>query len=653
VRLGLTEDLTCTPKRSQALVKEWLSTEKNYLLIFDNAEEPEILKPYWPTFSGSVLTTSRNAVFVERKAVATGMELCTLSGDDGAQFLFRQLGEVRRDETHSPADQDVPPDGELDKAREISVKLGGHPLAMSHMACFIQESDNSLEDFLEIYNQHKSTILLHYTTGGAAFDYQFSYATCWALSFSKLRDQPASRLLGILALLDPDVIPEDLLRRHAYDPELIDIKPLADPATYGIAVALLRRHALVKSNKQLKELSIHRLVQDASIRYCQENGLLQIAFEDAMECLSRVYPRQQQGHSMFASYKECKKYTPQLLSIEVRYREMKARKTKIKAIELLAELLCHCGWYFYETADKQMALKVLHSARSISEEIHGSTPNKLLALIYSNIGVVYSSQEQGDEALKFSLLALDQRRQCLLPGDPQIGESCNNCASSLHMLERLEEAHVLFEESVVLQETNPNQNVNLLEGAYANLGRNFMALKNYEEAENTYQKAIALHDQCTGGLFFPALTLFLQGNLRNYQGRWQEAETLHRKALEMRLECLSTNHTLTGISLYQVARLLHRRGQDEGEDGSLRMLRDAHRIFETSPEAPGLVPRAKLKLASVLRKVGKDQDKDEMIQEAAKLEVQAKELIEAEPTFKGLRYGNDDDWDMLVEYEYR
>jgi tetratricopeptide (TPR) repeat protein len=670
-RLVLTEDLNCSPERSKALVLEWLSSEKGYLLIFDNAEEPEILKAYWPTVTGTVLTTSRNSFFVERRIVAAGMEVQPLGKDNGAKYLLHQIQGSRMEEYTEDLEPSYSQEKELADAqvqemadaRRISDQLGGHPLALAHMACFIQETDISLDKFLEIYENTKTkrTVILHYSPGSAAFDYELSYATCWGMSFSKIQQYPASRLLGILALFDPDSIPEAIFGGYASSGQT-EISPLADTATYGIAVALLRRHALLKKNKKANVLSIHRLVQDASVRSLQGTNRLQIAFEDAIACLSRVYPRQKQGASMIPSFNECREFTPQLLSVEQNYRKMKVDGTlgkfrKSEKIEVLAELLCHCGWYLSEIGSKKASLGVLSTARSICEEIHGETPTRLAALILSNTGVVLSTQNKGAEALEYGLLAFKYRRGCLPPNDPQIGESCNNCAGALHDMNRLDEAQKLYEESVSIQENSPTKNAGLLEGSYSNLGRNLMALGRLDEANAAFSKALSLHDQCLrdNGPFFPALTLFLLGNLRMYQRRWEEAEREHRKALEMRRkeDSLGLKHLLTGVSFHQLGRVLHRLGRDEGVDGAVQMLQTAIEIFESVAAEPGLVPRSKLQLASIIFDLCGRHRCGFRAEDAQALQQEARELIDAEPSFKGMSYEDESDWNMLVEYEFR
>lgn len=490
-----------------------------------------------------------------------------------------------------------------------------------------------------------------------SIDDQGSYAS-WSSTFKELKDTPAARLLGILALLDPDSIPEDLLDGFARSTSE-DIPPLKNTATYQLATASLQRHALMREDKEKGTISIQRPVQEANIRYLQSTDQLQQAFEDATTCLSRVYPRQKKGGSMFDSFSECKLFTPQLLSLEKNYKNIKENeadsnnKKTLHAFPLLAELLCHGGWYLYETGTDEVAVQALHTAKEICDEFYGTRADPLTALVYSNIGVVLSNRNQGAEALEVGMRALSIRRQCLPEGHFQIGESLNNCAGGFHDLDQLEDAQKLFEESVSIQENNPVRNERLLEGAYSNLGRNLMALRRFEEAEQAFEKARSLHGALGADLFFVSMTLFLIGNLRMYQGRWEEAEREYGEALKVRMTCLGPKHKLTGVSFHQLARLLHRRGLDDGEEGSIQLLRNALEIFESDPSEPGLVPRSKFLLSLILGKIADRMGDIAVAEESQRHRQEAILLVKQEPLFAGISYAEEKDWEMLVQYEYR
>ncbi|KAJ8108402.1 hypothetical protein ONZ43_g6437 [Nemania bipapillata] len=178
------------------LVREWLSSNSEYLLVFDNADDPETLKPYWPVVKGSILVTSRGPLFVEQKIVAGGFELPTLTPTEGATFLLEQL-DADEPEGSTATTIEEGPQRHMD-ASEISRRLGGQLLALAHMASWIRETRSSLTEFLCDHDdeESKTLITLDYKASGAVFNYQWSYATCWSLSFSRVEGTPAARILA-------------------------------------------------------------------------------------------------------------------------------------------------------------------------------------------------------------------------------------------------------------------------------------------------------------------------------------------------------------------------------------------------------------------------------------------------------------------------
>ncbi|KAF2702778.1 hypothetical protein K504DRAFT_496092 [Pleomassaria siparia CBS 279.74] len=676
-RLRLAPDSKPSLPESILLVRDWLSSNTNYLLVYDSADDPEVIQPFLPSIKGSLLITSRSDHFVAERIVAGGLELLTLGPEDGARYLLSKLDSPMEDDLDDLDDDlEVEHAGKefkkisiskytaqnpanMESARNISRMFGGHPLALSHMASWIRTDGCSLDQFLEEYTRHRDTIDIRYDAPGASFDYQWSYKSCWDFSFSQLKDSSAERLLGILSLLDADKIPAQLLRDYAKS-NLTDIVPLESDDEYRLALVALRNHALVKRDERVGTLSVHRLVQNATVRKLQAAAKIQQAFEDTIRCLSRQFPRQKQGHSMEDDHDQCRLYTPQLLAVEKTYKYLTGTGATENGripigFSLFAELLCHCGWYLYETAQSNVALATLQTARAICDSEESGVEPRLKGLIYSNIGVVLSALNQAQRGLDISKQALNIRLKYLPPRDPQIGESLNNCAGCLHDLNQLDEAQGLFQDSVDLQEESHIRNENLLEGAYSNLGRNCMAMQRLQEADEAFNRARSYHKTCTSGAFFVSLTIFLIGNLRMYQKRWEEAEEEHQTALQMRLQSLGPIHRLTGVSYHQVGRLLHRRGIDHGQDppGAIEMLRKALESFKTDPAEPGLAPRTKLLLSSILSKVSARTHNAELSAESQTLKEEAANALRSEPDLAGLPYETETEWAMLVQYEYR
>lgn len=261
--LGLEEPSECKSQAvSRELVKRWLADPQRsapgnastapeeqlaatWLLIFDNADDPNILADFWPQGNGSILITSRDP---KAKCLFTngssGLGLSPLPPDD-SMLLFTSLS------TFSGESED----GAL---KQISELLGGIPLAILQMAGFIRGHDLTLTEFLELYTDlDERPEIYKAKVDSTLIPYRHSLSTVWA--FEKLNPQ-ARQLLELLSFLDPDAVEEGLLMEAAA--EHFDGAPFKK-SNYLEARADLLQSSLVQRNKKKQILSVHRIVQDA------------------------------------------------------------------------------------------------------------------------------------------------------------------------------------------------------------------------------------------------------------------------------------------------------------------------------------------------------------------------------------------------------
>ena len=222
------------------------TAEADWLIIFDNADDPYILTDYWPQGSGSVLITSRDPIAKTLFSVqSSGIDLNPLSDEDGASLLGT-LTNTRGGEGESVA-------------KKISQALGGLPLAILQMASIIRRQQLDLAEFLDLYLDNTEHLDLH----GKRFDsgirnYPYNISTVWA--FERLSVE-ARALLELISFFDPDAFQEDILT-GAPSEVLAKGFPVKIGA-YREARTELLQLSLVRRNPQKKELSVHRLVQDA------------------------------------------------------------------------------------------------------------------------------------------------------------------------------------------------------------------------------------------------------------------------------------------------------------------------------------------------------------------------------------------------------
>lgn len=246
--------------------------DPNWLVVFDNADDPDILYDWLPTQGpGCILVTGRYPYNKENTySLGNGLELEPFSPDVGGKMLRKLSG--REQEANA-----------VDTSIRISKVLGGLPLALFQMSAIIRQKHLTLGDFEEWYRED-SKHLYGLRSVGTHSNYQYTIATTWA---TEQLSAPAFNLLKLLSVLDPDRVTEELLVEGAKDVELTNY-PLKK-FEYFNARAELIHASLVIRNMAANELRIHRLVQDV-VRQRMEESELQAVFAAVMVLLSAVWP---------------------------------------------------------------------------------------------------------------------------------------------------------------------------------------------------------------------------------------------------------------------------------------------------------------------------------------------------------------------------
>jgi tetratricopeptide (TPR) repeat protein len=218
-----------------AALRRELRRRRDWLLIFDNAEDPDELFPLLPErHSGHVLVTSQRQGWPHTET----RRLEVLSADVAATYLQRK-GRVADPGT----------------ARDLADALGGLPLALVQAASVIADGMRAV-DYLDLLRRQAPGLFAE----GASHDHELTIDSTWRVSMSRLAGRSASAvaLFRLSAFLGADAIP---LARLAVIPlmpaELAGA--LADPLQLRQATAALGEYSLAETADGL--LSIHRLVQ--------------------------------------------------------------------------------------------------------------------------------------------------------------------------------------------------------------------------------------------------------------------------------------------------------------------------------------------------------------------------------------------------------
>jgi len=214
-----------------------------WLLIFDNADEPEDLAEVMPQGPGHVLITSRNHRW---DSVVNTVAVDVFPRRESVEFFKKRM---RR----AISDQD---------ADQLAEALGDLPLALEQAAALQTETGMTAREYLRLLKGRTSRLL----SEGKPTEYPLSMAAAWELSVAKLREYlpEAMELLRTCAFFGPEPIP-----RAVFYPVQGPIRPgtaelLSDPIRLSKAIGRLGKYALVRIEAETSEhrtLQVHRLIQ--------------------------------------------------------------------------------------------------------------------------------------------------------------------------------------------------------------------------------------------------------------------------------------------------------------------------------------------------------------------------------------------------------
>jgi len=234
-------------------VKRWLSEQRGWLLLLDNADELSLVRDLLPVHAGHILLTTRAHAMGR---MAHRIELETMEPEEGAQLLLQRAGLLA---TGAPLTAASEADRVI--ARKIVQELGGLPLALDQAGAYIEETNCSLSRYLSLYQTRRASLLKR--RGGLVADHPEPVATTWSLSFERVEqtNQLASELLRFCAFLYPEDIPEELITENAAQlgPVLQAIG--TEPLALDDAIAALLNYSLLRRTPEKGTLSVHRLVQ--------------------------------------------------------------------------------------------------------------------------------------------------------------------------------------------------------------------------------------------------------------------------------------------------------------------------------------------------------------------------------------------------------
>ncbi|MGH4008962.1 MAG: FxSxx-COOH system tetratricopeptide repeat protein [Pseudonocardiaceae bacterium] len=558
--LNLANDRDATTSAVSRLLGT-LRARDRWLLIYDNAENPQLLAPFLPGGGGQVLITSRNPRWHE---LATAVPVDLFDPHESVTLLVHRVPRLSTPE-----------------AAQIAEAVDNLPLAVAQAAAYLHETGPLADEYLGLLHTRAAELL----ADDAPTGYSVSLAASWHVAFDRLAaDEPAAlELLALCAHLAPEPIPFTLFTAHteALPGRLGTV--VGDPLAFAHLTRVLRTRSLARLETNSAQL--HRLVQ-AILRNRSASEAAEPDMAVAAVTLLRAAVPPDPWHNP-GTWPQWRRLLPHVLTAT------DASRALDHAGDDVAWLLIQAATYLQRRGEPAVSLPLFERALELRRGMLGEqhpdtlTSARRLALNLRALGQYELARRLNEDTLARS-------RRMLGEDHPDTLTSANNLALDLWALRQYEAARRLVQDILarrrrVLGEEHPDTLTST-----SNLAANLRGLGQYEAARRLDEDVLTRRRGMLGEEHPDTLMSArnLASNLRR-SGQYEAARRLDEDTLARQRRVLGEDHpdtlrsanslaaNLRGLGQYEAARrldedVLTRRRRVLGENHPLTLTSASH-----------------------------------------------------------------------------
>ncbi|RMZ91828.1 hypothetical protein DV736_g920, partial [Chaetothyriales sp. CBS 134916] len=586
----------------KALVRQRLQnqSEEKWLLILDNADDEMLwgrqsdpnkqefsLAEYLPrTLNGSILVTTRSrrvATFLTGKEF---INLAALSPHEAIEMFTNGL------ESAYPA-------GDRTALETLVEKLTHLPLAIVQASAFINRTQCSVHDYLELLDQPEDEVieLLSQDFGDQSryHNARNPIAITWLISFQHIHQHHplAVTFLSSMACLHEKAIPLSILPQASSKIQTME------------AIGVLTGYSFVQKRagggniSDIEELyDVHRLVQLAA-----RNWLKTEAYNNLGEALiwkgyySRAETYLQQAvkgqkelsgpedsdtltsmANLASTYRNQGRWT-QAEELEVQVMETRKRVLRAEHPSTLTSMANLASTFWNQgrwTQAEELFIQVIETRKRVLGAEH---PDTLTSM--ANLASTYRNQGRWTQAEELEVQVMETRKRVLGAEHPSTLTSMANLASTYRNQGRWTQAEELFVQVMdtrkrVLGAEHPDTLTSM-----ANLASTFWNQGRWTQAEELEVQVIETRKRVLGAEHPDTLTSManLASTYQN-QGRWTQAEDLEVQVMETRKRVLGAEHPSTLTSMANLASTFWNQGRwTQAEELFVQVIETSSRVL--------------------------------------------------------------------------
>ncbi|MFJ8587183.1 FxSxx-COOH system tetratricopeptide repeat protein [Streptomyces sp. NPDC093595] len=581
VRLGAQggEDMAAASQEAIDLLRRGVPSHR-WLLVFDNADDPDALKRFFPT-GGHILVTSRNQTWSQ---YGDALPVDVFLREESVEHLQRRAKGLSAED-----------------ADKVAEAVGDLPLAVEQAAAWIAETATPVAAYLEQLEQAAArTLALNQPAG-----YPEPVAATWNVSIERLQERsPAAvRLLQLCAFFAPEPIHANLL----YSKQMIEaLKPydasLQEKLVLGRVIREIGRFALAKVDQVSNSIQVHRLVQ-AVIRAQLSEEEQREARHAVHRILAGARPDDDEPIDNPETWPRFATIWPHLGPSEARFcRDPETRRLLIDRVR-----------YLWKRGDWQTAWSLGSDLRDAWREMLGNDDLQYLYLRF-HLSNILRSQGRYVEARELDEVTLERQRAVLGASHPHTYMTTSGLAMDLGTLgeygramELATEAHEGF--SQIFHEAHPRTLA-----AANNLALNLRMVGQYARAREIDQEVFDRRTEVLGPEHPYTLSsaTSLARDLREV-GRYDDSVTLLSRTYAIYKDTLGRAFPGTLAAAKSLAVSLRRAGRLEDARRLTTATRNRYRAKYTSANPDSLA--CDLNLAADLYAAGEPVAAKELAQE--------------------------------------
>ncbi|MFJ3669814.1 FxSxx-COOH system tetratricopeptide repeat protein [Streptomyces sp. NPDC090106] len=561
-RLGLRTGDDAALGAREALDHLWQTPGLRWLLVFDNADEPQDVSRYFPGGAGRVLVTSRNRAWQQRAEI---MEIEPFLRAESIERLLLRAADLR-----------------LEDAERVAAAVGDLPLALDQAGAWLAETGTPVDLYLAALEEQALQVM----SLGRPANYPEPVGATWNVSIERLKERsPAAvRLLQLCAFFAAEPISMTLL----YSDRMVSFLAAAEPALQermlvGRVIREIGRFALARVDAVTLSIQVHRLVQ-AVIR----SGLTPHEQRETQHIVHRILV------SVRPSGDEPVDYPENGPLFEAIWPHLKASGAAECDEPETRALLMDRVRHLWRRGDLNAALSLADDLRERWQiRLAGSEDLDLqvqLLRLQCHTGNVLRSLGRYDEAAELGFSTLSGQRALLTPGHPHTLMTASALAADLGSLGRFDEALELATEAHTGFEDIFGANHPRTLNARNNLALCLRLLGRYDEARTLDEEVYALRRTHLGGAHPHTLfTLTILGRDLRDTGHYEKSVAELSTSHELCKENLGEDHPETLRTAKSLAVSLRRAGRVEEALGLTERTLEHYRLRETPVTTPDVL----------------------------------------------------------------